>query len=71
MSATALSTVLRQWLSFDNLKSSLFFYVLAVYLLEGYRHVLARGVAQTFNEGRIAITRVSPFIPCLSQFASN
>lgn len=58
-SATAISAVLRQCLTFNNLKSLLFFYVLATQLLRGYRHVLARGVIQSCNEGRIAISRVS------------
>lgn len=56
--AAALFTVLRQSLTFDHLKNSLILYVAATHLLKGYRHILARGVVQTLDEGRIAILRV-------------
>ncbi|KAF8313111.1 hypothetical protein DL93DRAFT_1201412 [Clavulina sp. PMI_390] len=57
-SATARAVAtLRLGLTFNNLKSSLLYYVLVVHLLKAYRHVVARGPLQTFNEARLAILR--------------
>lgn len=53
-----MALLLRSSLTFDNLKTSLFFYVFASYVLKSYRHVLARGAIQTLNEGRVAVARV-------------
>lgn len=57
--------LVKEWATFDSLKSSLFFYVLATNLLKAYRHVLARGLIATLNEGRAAVAQVRPR-PCVT-----
>lgn len=49
---------LKSLMTFENLKSGLFYYVLLSTLLKAYRHALARGVVQTLEEGRRAVARV-------------